>query len=788
MVTSLTKKMMRDLVGQAVQVGTIAVVIGCGVAAFVSMRGTWKSLELARDLYYERYRFGDVFVHLERAPLAVRARLEDIPGVALVETRLVEPVRLVVSAAETPPLGQVMSLPSDGRPRLDDLRVYKGRPLESGRDDEVLILSAFAEAHGLALGDTLPLVMHGHQFQTRIVGYADAPEFVYAIAPGEFMPDPTRFGVVWMDERAVAAAYRMDGAFDDVVLRLQPGADPEGVLESVDDLLEPYGGLGAVRRDNQISNKLLTQEMGQLRALASTIPIVFLAVAAFLVQVALGRMVQLQRVPIATLKAFGYTRGEIARHFFAMIAVVGVVGAVMGLGVGTWFGRAMTDLYRDFFALPTLSFRLDGELVLVSLGVSMLAAISGALGTVLQIANMPPAEAMQPPAPPTYSRGLIERCGGLAMLGPAARMAARDMLRRPLRLMLSIAGIAAATAVVVIGRFGEDAIDAMEGVIFDHVQAEDISVTFAGEVPDRAVRALGQLPGVNLVEGQRAVAARFSSGGVYRDGALLGWTPDPHLRRLIEWPFHTVAAPEQGLVLTDELVRVLGLSVGDLVEVELLGRGLPTVMLPLAGSVREPAGLQGHVGNDTLARLLGGSRLATHAFLAVDPQYETEVVARLSQMPGVLGVSRKSSVLASFRAQTRETRSAFVWIASLFGAALAVGIVYNNARVALSARARELASLRVLGFTRSEVSGIVLGEQAVHVLIGVPVGLFAGHQAAVAMMSTVDPETWRFPVVIATRTYGFAAAVVLGAALISGLFVFRQVSRLDLVAVLKTKE
>jgi putative ABC transport system permease protein len=666
--------------------------------------------------------------------------------------------------------------------------VRDGRAFEPGRADEAIHHRSFALANGIEPGDRLPLVIEGRERTVAITGLAESPEFVFGAPPGELLPDASRFAVVWMATDALAPMVNGEGTFDDVVLGLQPGADIEAVVDEVDELLAPYGGAGAVRRKDQPSAQFLDQEMAQLRMLSLSVPVVFLGVGAFLLQIVLSRIVELQRTQIATLKAFGYSRAEIAAHFLAFVSGIGVVGAAGGLALGVVFGRRMVALYAEFFHLPLFSYQLTGELVLVSVGASLLAATVGGIGTVLRIAAMEPAEAMQPAAPPSYTRGPAERLGLLAPLGPVARIAARDLVRHPLRLLLSVLGIAFAAAVVVLGRFANDSIGDFVAVMFDNVQAEDVSVAFAEPVPRASVvSTLGAIPGVTDVETQRLAPARFSWGHRARDGLLVGYgRAEPRLRRLLSYPASVVALSDQGIVLTDVLADLVGTRRGGWVDVEALFGGHARGTLRVADVVREPVGLFGHLSLVELGRLLGEDRLVNQAYLSVDDA--TRVMPELDRIAAVLGASRKDTVRRLFDDQTASTRDIFVVIATAFGAAMAVGIVYNNARIALSRRSRELASLRVLGFTRGEVGSIVLGELGVQVALGVPLGLWLGKLMGVAIMSTVSVEMWRFPITVMPRTYAWAIATVAGATVACAALVRRHVARLDLVGVLKTRE
>lgn len=785
---ALQHKLVRDLTREAAQVITISAVIACGIAGFVAMRGAWTSLETSRDDYYARYRFADVFAHLERAPDRVAEQIEDLDGVSIVEARLLEPIRVPLGVGRVPARGYAVSLPEAGEPRLNAIWLRAGRPVAPGRDDEALVLQAFADAHDLRPGDGIEVVMNGRLRRLRVVGVADSPEYTFPVAPGEMMIDASRFVVLWMSRSAMADLWDLSGAFDDVLIRVEPGADARRVADAVDDQLAPWGSTGAVPREDQLSSQVLEQEMAQLRLLASTIPVVFLGVAGFLLQIVMSRIVQLQRGQIATLKAFGYTRGEVARHYLGMVAAVGVLGTALGLALGGWLGAELTTLYADIFHLPEFAFRLDGTLVAIGVAVGVMGTAVATLGTVLRVAAMPPAEAMAPPAPPLYGGRWIDRTRALRILAPLTRMMARDLVRRPGRLLASVLGIAAATGVVVLGRFSGDAIDVFDRFLFAHYQAEDIAVILLDPVDPHALRAFGRMPGVAFVEGQRNVGARFRAGHVWRDGGLVGHPSAPRLRRLVEWPLRVLPVPERGITVTDALATLLGLRVGDLLDLELLVQDHPRALLPIVGLVREPVGLWGHVSLPTLAALLDEPVAVDTAFLSVAGGSEADVVRRLTEVPAVLSIRRKDEARTQFLTQTGRSRDVFTLIATAFGVSMAVAIVYNNARIALSARSRELASLRVLGFTRREVLTLVLGEQAVQVVLGVPLGLQFGRGMAFGLIRAADPETWRFPVVLTSRTYAVASLVVLTAALLSALAVARRVAGLDLVAALKTRE
>ena len=785
----LDRKLFREVIRLRGQALTIAIVVASGVACYISLQSAWRALYDSRDLYYETNRFADVFVHLDRAPKSVASQIAELPGVARAYPRIVERVRLPMDDLISPARGDLISIPPTGKAPLNGLVLRAGRNLRPGRYDEVLINEPFADAHGLEPGDRLSAVINGKLRELLIVGHALSPEYVFAVDTGLLMPDDARFTPMWMHEDAIAAAYQMEGAFNDMAVKLEPGANEDAVLGAIDRVLKPYGGLGALPREHQLSHSILTSEIQGIETLVIFLPGVFLGVAAFLLNVVFSRLVTLQRPQIAVLKAIGYGNRSIALHYFKMVAVIVSAGALIGLGLGVWLGKGMLAMYAEFFRLPELPQRVD---LTVSANAILFSFVAGALGASLAVRAavlLPPADAMRPPAPTRYKTAAIERWGWTKWFKQTALMVFREIWRRPGRTALSSLGIALALSIVILGRFGYDAYGPMMTVQFERQQREDLTLSFLDAMPERGLGYLAHVPGVEEVEGIRMTAVRMRSGHHWRDTALIGIPTDSRLRQLFSLDFKHVPIPEEGVLLTSVLGEILGVGPGDTIQIELKEGDHGNRELTVAGLIEEGFGLQGYVSKTNLHRLLRESPRFSSALLRIDAQSESEVQSRLNDIPAIQAVSRKSDAIASFEKQTDETMNVMTLIMTLFATAIAISIVYNNARVSLSMRGRDLATLRVLGFTRAEISSILLGEQAVQIAIAIPLGLALGTMGAKALIASwADPELFRMPFMISNQTYAFSVAVVLASGIASALLVRRKLDRLDLIGVLKTRE
>ncbi len=785
----LERKLLREVSLLKGQIVTIALVVAGGIACFICLRGTCDSLDWARAAYYDRYRFADVFATAERVPESIARRIQDLPGVGIVQTRIAKEVTLPIEGMERPAYGRLLSVPPAGEPATNALQIVAGRLPQRGGEDEVAVLSSFADAHGLRPGHSVPAVIGGRQRQLRIVGIVLSPEFVYAIRPGSLVADPQRYAVLWMDRAVLGSAFQLEGAFNDVTLRLQPGASEADVRAGVDRLLLPYGGDGAVGRDDQISNRMLRTELGQLEAIAGMVPLVFLGVAAFLINMVLGRLISLQRPEIATLKAVGYTNREVGAHYLGLVAVVVVPGGLLGMAGGLWLGRLIIPIYGAIFRFPDLAFRMTPTLVASALLVSGLSAVGGALLAVRAAVKLPPAEAMRPPAPARYRRGLIERLGLGSLAGNSGLMVVREIERRPFRTLLSAVGMAGAIALIIFGHFGIDSLESyLEGTLHRE-QRQDLSVAFVHPVAPRVIGQVERMPGVVAAEGIRAVPVRVRHEHRSRDSVLMGLPPGGTLRRLVaRGGGHEVAVPDDGVLVNETLGEILGLAIGDRIDLEVREGRRPTVHPVVAGFVDEAVGLQVYARAGLVAELEGDVGATSSALLRVDPQQVAGVEEHLRKSPQVIDVTDLAADTRRLHDMNAEVMDVWTAISVTLAACVIFGVVYNNARIALAARSRDLATLRVLGMSRREISSILVGSLAVEVAIAIPIGLWLGNAWGNVFMRMADQETFRWAVVVAPRTYVLAAAVAVLAGAASALWVRRSLDRLDLIGVLKTRE
>lgn len=781
-------KLFREIKRLWAQVLAIALVMAAGVATLLIGVGTYQSLDQTRSAYYQANRFADVFATVTRAPRSVLSDIADIDGVLAVDGRISKVALADIESVEEPASVLLVSMPDDREVGLNRLHLRSGRLPEVGGSIEAVVSETFAEANGFGAGSRLKVVMNGAQRWLTIVGVALSPEYVYAVAPGEIMPHNGRFGVIWVSESALAAAYDLDGAFNSVSVRLLPGASESGVIAGLDRLLAPFGGQGAYGRRQQTSHAYLDSELTQLKSMSQVLPPIFLLVAAFLVNMTLSRLIALEREQIGLLKAIGYSAWSIAWHYIEFVLVIAVFGLAIGFAVGTWAGGSLTELYARFYSFPLLVFSRDPTLYLVAGGITLAAAVMGAIRAVRAAVRLPPAVAMSPPMPPTYRSLLPGWFGAAIELRKTWVMVSRHLLHWPWRTAGGVVGLSLSVAVMVGSTWSVGSVDFMIDFTFNKTERQDATINFSGTKPASAAQAVARLPGVLAVEPFRALAVEIGSGHVIRRIAIIGRPATATLTRLLDANLIRVGIPESGLLLTRALADILRVSPGDIVTVRALEGERQSRSVHVSGIMEGYLGLGAYMELGALQELVSEGPRISGVSITVDTLMQNALFAQLKQMPSLGQISMQTVALEQFRATI--VQNLFVMIGVLVGLAaiIAFGVVYNFARISLSEQGREMASLRVLGFTRAEVSSLLLAEIAVLTLLAQPLGWALGLLIAFGMVMGFSSEIFSMPFVLGPEVFAYSSTVVITAALVSGLIVRRRVDRLDMIAVLKTRE
>ena len=782
----LDRKLIRDLCALKSQALAVSLVMACGLAMMIMTRSLILSLETTRDTYYSENHFADVFVRLKRAPNAVREQLSAIPGIATAQTSIAMQVTLDVPGLAEPAVGLLNSLPERGEPVLNRPYLRTGRlPTGGTTRSELAVSEAFSDAHKLRPGDTISAILNGTKQSFHLSGIVLSPEFVFEALPGAALPDNKSFGVFWMPYKELATAFQLYGAFNNVAITLAPGASEGEVIAAVDRVLAPYGGRGAYGRSNHPSHRRVDDEIRVLQGLSVAFPLVFLSVAAFMTNSVMSRQIALQREQIAMLKACGFSNAQVGLHYFKFSFVIVFIGVGLGSLGGVVLGDRLVGMYHLFFRFPQLDFHLDTHVLVAAALVSALAAFAGVAGAVRRAVRLPPAEAMRPEAPASFRPALIERLGGARWFTASFRMALRNIERRPVRSGLTCLALALATGILIVPNSFRDGIAYVIDFQWDIVQRQTVTLSLVEPGPARSIADFQHLPGVVLAEPFRFVPIELRAGPIMRRLNLQGLPARGTLNRVIDAHPNQLTLPARGIVISSKLAEILRVRPGDEVIAKVLEGEERELLVPVVDLAEDFAGTAAYMELHALNRLLLEGDRISGAHIVVSSDKWPEFLRAVKITPRAAGCIIKDSLREGFRKTTAESIGLLQKIYMFFATVVAFGIIYNSARISLSERARELATLRVLGFSRGEVGAVLVGELVVLTLIALPLGLLFGSGFAAGIITAVNTETVRLPLVLTLANYAFAVLVITVASALSALFAASKLAKIDLVSALK---
>jgi putative ABC transport system permease protein len=783
----LNRKLFRDLWRLKWQMAAIALLVGCGVTVGVMAFSVQKALITAQRDYYRDTRFADVFATATRAPLSLVDDLTRIPGVVAVDARAIKAGLMEVPGLLRPATARLIALPDDDRRALNRIVVIEGRLPDPNRADEAVALKTFLDAAHVVLGERLSMVIGGHRLTFTIVGAALSPEYVYVPSNGP-MPDDAHSGVFWAPRAAVERPAGLGGAFSAVSLALAPGTSTVGTIAAVDQLLARYGGSPAYARADQISHKFQQDRIDRMSVMATIIPPVFLIVAAALVHLVLARLVEGEREQVGLIKAFGYDDFAASSLYLKMAAVVGIIGAAAGGLVGGWLAHTLVYVLAKYMRFPHLTAQFSWSAFWVSLAFSVATAVGGSVLAVRRAVRLSPAVAMQPPAPAVFHTGVVERLRIARRFDQPTRMIIRHIERFPLRAISTAGGLGISLSLLISAQFMFGSFDESIDQAYYRARRWTDVIAFAESRDIHALAEATRLPAVVKSEPFRNVAAHLRANARSERVVVVGLEGDAQLERTLTASGKPIAFKGRGLTISEALAGKLHIQAGDVAELEITQGRYPRTVVPIGAVARDYAGVTVHMSRVELNRLMGDGDLVSGANLIVTSDRRFEFYRALARFPQIVTAGSRDDTVAMFRSAVAASMTIEMTFFLGIAGAIAFGIAYNITRVSLTERARDLATLRVLGFNAIDCAYILGGELVLLALIATPIGVAGGYGLAHALAAAFTRQDLYLPVVITPASLGFAVTVYLSAVGLALVLVAQRIWNFDLVAVLKTRD
>ncbi len=789
----LDRKLRRDLIGSAAMLLAVVGIMAVGIACYVSMGASYNNLRSAKRRYYAQCRMADFWIELKKVPVSELGPLRDLPGVVGIRPRIAFYTTVDVPGVLKPLNGLVLSLPDRRTRVINDIVLRRGTYFTGHRDNEVIVGEAFARRHGLRPGRWVRLILNNQLQDLYIVGTAISSEFVYLLQPGALAPDPEQFGVFYVKHSYAEEVFDFNGAANQVIGLLAPElrTRPRALLNSAERLLAPYGVFTSYGLEDQPSNRFLTQEIAGLKVFAYLLPAIFLAVAALVLNVLMRRVAEQQRTTIGTLKALGYSDVQVFLHFLKLAAVVSVFGTLAGCALGYWMAGGMTRMYRKFYEFPRLDNRFYPELIAVAALLSLLCAVAGSFHGVRAVLKLQPAQAMRPKPPRKGGAVLLERAAWFwRRLDSGWRMALRSLFRNRMRTAAGVFATAMGSAVLVSGLMMADATRFLVDFQFKWVLRSDYDLSFEEDRDASALDEAARLPGVDRAEPILTVPCTFVHGPYRRKGAITGIAPGATLTVPRNRRADPIPIPSTGVVLARKLAEVLHLREGDRLRIEPIKGLRRPRYVPVVRIADSYLGMQVYADIRYLSRLVGESLAVSGVQLAADadPRETAALYRHLKQLPSLQAVSARRAMVENLEKILVDNMGVFIRSLLFFSGTMFLGSIINSSLVSLAERQREVATLRVLGYSPWQVGMLLFRENMVVTMLGTVIGMPFGYLLAVITSMAYNTELFRFPVIAEPDTWvwAFLLAIVFGS--VAQVFVQWRVHRMDWLEALQVKE
>ena len=784
----LFRNLLRDIKKSKGQFISILIIVILGVTFYIAINSAFKNLSNSSSEYYSEYRLADIWVDLYSAPIGIKEKVESIPNVKTATGRIVKDAS--INILEENATLRFISLPDIKSDIVNDVVIKSGRYFSEDDSNQCLLDEDFFKANNFNLGEYIYPIINGNKVKLKIVGCVKSPEFVYTLKDAsEIMADNKRFGIVYVKQSFGEAIFDLNGSINNISIEIFNGSNVEDVKDDVKKALKNYGVKSVIDRDEQISSKMISEEMKQLKSMGGKFPVIFFMVASVIIYIMMGRMVENQRTQIGVLKALGFTNMQVLAYYMSYSAMIAFIGSFIGSILGTYMGASMTKLYNQYFNLPLADIKIYGEYVIPAFILTLIFCLFAGYNSCKIIFKIMPSEAMRQKSPESGKKIIIEKIDLIwKNISYLEKIILRNLFRYKKRAILTSLGVIFSSAILLVALSMGDSMDFMIKQQYGNIQNYDIKVKFSKLISTEELIDIKNITHVKDMEPILETGVEISNGWKSKTVGFTALVKDAEMYRVEDKSGNAIGIPSNGVLISEKLANTLGVKVNDSVNIKFYFPGKEKKDMVVRGIVVQYLGLSTYTSMDNLNSILGEGMIASSAVLKLDNiNFENEIKNKLKDMPNVTSVESKSDSLnALLSAMGAMQASIGVYI--MLAAILLSAVLYNIATINIFERQRELATLKVLGFSNNEVKKLIFNENYIIVILGMIVGLPFGKWLGAALMESSSTDAYTIPYVVEFKTYIIAIILTLLFTAITNLTLIRKIKALDMIEVLKNKE
>lgn len=784
----LFRKLLRDVREAKGQFISILIIVIIGVMFYSGINATYRNLSLASEKYYREYRFADIFADIYKAPESVVERIGALPYVKMATGRVVQDEKMTISNENV--TVKLVTLPDSKKAIVNDIVIKSGRYFSESDSNQCLVEEEFFKAHNLKIGDTLFPIVNGTEVKLKVIGSVKSPEFIYVLKDsGELMPDNFKYGIIYVKQSFGQSILGFNGSINSLSLLINSDADIKKAKEDIKKLLKDFGVTSIVEKKDQVSNSMLSEEMKGLKSTGGAFPVVFFIVAAVIIFIMMGRLVENQRMQIGALKSFGFSDLQILSHYLSYSVLVAVVGSILGSIFGMYLGIGFTNLENMYFNLPPADMKIYPDLVLPASLLTLFFCLLAGYNACKVVFRIMPSEAMRPKAPKKGKSIYIERVGFLwKRFSYTWKIILRNIFRNKRRTLMTSIGIIFSTALLLVAFSMNDSINFMVSQQYENIQNYDLKINFSKLLNEEELTSMMNLPHVKRMEPVLETGVEITSGWIKKNVGFTALLQNPEIYKVVDKDGLPASLPQNGILLPEKLAKKLNVKLNDSVYIKSFYPGKEKKEVRVKGIIAQYLGLSVYTGFDTAKNLLGEGMAANAVVLKLDSSgSEKEIKDKLKDIPAISSIQSKSDSLNNLM-KNMASMSSSIAVMIILAAILSIAVVYNIATINIFERQRELATLKVLGFKDNEVRKLIFDENYMITVFAIIVGLPFGWWLGTVMMSAYETDAYTFPFIIQSKTYILSAALTLVFTALANLILMRKIKSINMVEVLKSNE
>lgn len=801
----LFRKTMRDLLSNKGQTIALVAIVTLGILCFIALIGAFNNLGSSYQKMYDKTNFADVTFEVESAPESAIDEVLKVKGVDKVTGRLQLDTGYLLPSDE-PIRARLIGLPDDKRPDVNDIWIEDGHYFKAGDKDVAIVDSHFADVYDLEVGDDVTPIIQGEKTPLEIIAIATSPEYII-VTPGDaqsLASTAESFAVLFVPLPYLQDAYNLENTVNNLAVLIDETKPKEStsfdnteeadegktdpIIDDIEEVLEPYQLKSTTLQEDQASNEALQLDLDSYEALAKTVPIIMLLIAAISIFMTLGRTVTAQQPQVGLMKAIGYTNGAIFLHYLLVALFVGLIGALLGVILGLAFAGFITSFYARELGLPTISVSFYPEMVVFGVLLSLFSTLLGGVFPARSATKRLPAEAMKyDPAAVTIAghKSIFERIFKTGIWGS---LTIRNVFRVPRRTISNVLGIIFAFVLVLMSWSWVDSLENMLDKGFNQVAQWDDQVTFNTAQDETTIAEIDSWD--DVIDTEPVIVAPAEVKAVEPDSdaeedeidiTLTVFNPKQKMVNLdlIKTKKANMkvedALAKDKLILTPIAAEKLSLSVGDQVIVSTYLGELSLELTAIADQLNDG---QGYIGTETLADTQYAG-LFNMLYLTTDPDQADQIKQDLYKLPNAASVQSLQ--------EARETYDlllalfyAFVGVMLVFSLAMAFALLYNGITITITERQREFSTMRSIGTSEGRIGSQLIIENVIIWLIAIVPGWLLGWWLSVEIGNTLSTEWFNFRVTIDPLTFVFASILILAVMVLAGIPAFKRLRKVDL--------